>query len=101
MRILGYIFIKKKNCLVPFSRLYHRLLMFIKIKESGRFEVLAVAAMKSTVICDLMPSCMAYSLTLKVEAVHSCEKTCRITWHHIPEDSNLQHDMKEVGGYMK
>jgi hypothetical protein len=44
--------------------------MFIKIKGSVRFEVLTVATMKSTVICDLMPS-----LTLEVEAICSCEKT--------------------------
>jgi hypothetical protein len=26
---------------------------------------------------------------------------CQVAWHHIPEDINLQDDMKEVGGYTK
>jgi hypothetical protein len=71
MKILANVFLyKKKHCLVPFSRFYQRLLI-IKIKGSVKFEVFMGGTMKSTVICGLMPSCMAYSLTLKVETARS------------------------------
>jgi hypothetical protein len=39
------------------------------------FEILTVVAMKSIVFSDVMLRSPVYSSTLKIETVHSCEKS--------------------------
>jgi hypothetical protein len=84
----------------------------VDILEDVGCEVLTVVVMKSTIFWDItlcnplkviaelslppafmLVSCLAYSLTLKMEAIYSSEMSVDFQWttqHYIPEDSTLR-----------